>query len=166
MLLREVLVLRQRNRKLVAILRLLVALVRVSGFSIDSGRVPDGDQKAMLLRAIERSRNILPVRAALRVLGLSSSRYHAWKRSQETCSLDDRSACPQTASHQLISIEIQTIKAIATSEKYRHVPTGTLAILAQRLGKVSASPPPWLAKATPPRSSREAEDWDQSVETE
>ena len=97
----------------------------------------------MLLRVIERSRNILPLRAALRVLGLSSSRYHAWKRSQETCGLDDRSTCPQTATHQLTSIEVQTIKAMATSEEYRHVPTGTLAILAQRLGKVFASSATW-----------------------
>ena len=30
-----------------------------------------------------------------------------------------------------------------TSVDYRHVPTGTLAVLAQRLGKVSASPSTW-----------------------
>ena len=32
---------------------------------------------------------------------------------------------------------------MATSEEYRHVPTGTLALLAQRLGKVFASPTTW-----------------------
>ena len=46
MLRREVLVLRRRNRKLAAILRLLMVLVRVSGFSLCSGRVPDGNRKS------------------------------------------------------------------------------------------------------------------------
>jgi putative transposase len=32
---------------------------------------------------------------------------------------------------------------LATSQAYRHVPTGTLALLAQRLGKVFASPSTW-----------------------
>jgi hypothetical protein len=32
---------------------------------------------------------------------------------------------------------------MATSDEYRHVPTGTLALLAQRLGKVFASPATW-----------------------
>lgn len=46
MLRREVLVLLQSNRKLTAILRLLITLVRVSGFSLGSGRVPDGNRKS------------------------------------------------------------------------------------------------------------------------
>jgi len=40
-------------------------------------------------------------------------------------------------------MEVQTVREMVTSEKYRHVPTGTLAILAQRLGKVFASPASW-----------------------
>ena len=46
MLRREVLVLLQSNRTLTAILRLLMSLVRVSGFSLCSGRVPDGNRKS------------------------------------------------------------------------------------------------------------------------
>jgi hypothetical protein len=32
---------------------------------------------------------------------------------------------------------------MVTAPEYRHVPTGTLAVLAQRLGKVWASPSTW-----------------------
>jgi putative transposase len=32
---------------------------------------------------------------------------------------------------------------MVTSPEYRHVPTGTLAVLAQRLGTVCASPSTW-----------------------
>jgi hypothetical protein len=36
-----------------------------------------------------------------------------------------------------------TIKQMVTSPDYRHVPTGTLAVLAPRLGTVWASPSTW-----------------------
>jgi len=39
--------------------------------------------------------------------------------------------------------EVLTIKEMVTSLEYRHVPTGTLAVLAQRLGKAWASPATW-----------------------
>src|SRR5262245_43907536 len=39
--------------------------------------------------------------------------------------------------------EIRVIEDMVTSPRYRHVPTGTLAVLAQRLGKVWASPSTW-----------------------
>jgi hypothetical protein len=38
---------------------------------------------------------------------------------------------------------VRAIKELVTSPEYRHVPTGTLAVLAQRLGKVWASPSTW-----------------------
>ena len=85
----------------------------------------------------------LPNRAVLRVLRLSPARYHAWTSSQKACRLDDRSSCPRTSPHQLTSNETETIREMLRSEQYRHVPNGTLAILAQRLGKVFASPSTW-----------------------
>ena len=96
----------------------------------------------MLLRIIERSSCVLSLKVALRVIGLSHSRYHAWKQEEE-CDLDDIPSCPRRSSQQLTLTEVSTIKEMVTSEEYRHVPTGTLALLAQRLGKVFASPSTW-----------------------
>jgi transposase InsO family protein len=45
--------------------------------------------------------------------------------------------------HQLTDSEIATIRELVTSHEYRPVPTGTRAILAQRLGKVYASVTTW-----------------------
>ena len=73
---------------------------------------------------------------------LSSSRYHTWNRGPQ-CALDDRPCCPRLSPQQLTAAEVDAIQALATSEEYRHVPTGTLALLAQRLGKVFASPSTW-----------------------
>jgi hypothetical protein len=56
---------------------------------------------------------------------------------------DDRSSCPRTSPHRLTPSEVQAIGAMVSSPEYRHVPTGTLAVLAQRLGRVSAPPSTW-----------------------
>ena len=138
----EVLALRNRVERLVALLRLLVVLRRVSGFSLACARFPDTAVKVSLLRAIDRSCFVLPLRTVLRVLRLSSSRYHSWKREDE-CGLDDMPSCPRSSPHQLTRAEVETIKGMVTSDEYRHVPTGTLALLAQRLGKVLASATTW-----------------------
>ncbi|MFC1762657.1 transposase [Planctomycetota bacterium] len=140
---KEVLTLRKRMKWILALFRLLVALMKVSGFSLENSRLPEGAQKARLLRAIDLSVSVLPLGVALRLLRLSPSRYHSWKNDKE-CGLDDMSSCPRTSPQQLTRNEVNTIEEMVTSEEYRHVPTSRLAILAQRLGKVFASPPTWF----------------------
>jgi len=138
----EVLALRKRVERLVAILRLVVVLLKVSGFSLACARIPDGARKVSLIRAIDRSRFALPLRVALRVLRLSQSRYHAWKR-EDKCGLNDMPSCPRSSPQQLTRAEVETIREMVTAEDYRHVPTGILAVLAQRLGRAFASPTTW-----------------------
>ena len=65
-----------------------------------------------------------------------------WRRSEE-CELHDLPSCPRTCPQQLTLKEVDQIKEMVTSDNYRHVPTGTLAILAQRLGRVFASASTW-----------------------
>ena len=139
---REVLVLRRRVAQLSALLRLLVVLLKACGISLRQRRVPDGLRKATLLRAVERSRSALPLRIALRVLGLSASRYYSWRREEE-CELDDVDSCPRSSPGRLTRDEVAAVEEMVTSDEYRHVPTGTLALLAQRLGKVFASASTW-----------------------
>jgi len=138
----EVLALRKRIEWLVALLRLVVVIVKISGFAFARVRIPDASSKVLVLRAIDRSRSILPLRSALRVLRLSRSRYHSWEREHK-CALNDIMSCPRSSPQQLTRPEVEAIKEMVTSDEYRHVPTGTLALLAQRLGKVFASPTTW-----------------------
>jgi hypothetical protein len=138
----EVLRLRRRLEVVTALYRLLLALVRVVGARLDRRRIADDCSKAFLLRVIDRSRSALPLRSVLRVLGLSSSRYHSWSRALSTCGVDD-AVCPRTSPQQLTAQEILMIREMVTAPEYRHVPTGRLALWAQRLGKVVASPSTW-----------------------
>jgi putative transposase len=139
----EVLELRRRVKKLTALLRLALALLRSSGFTLTHERLPDGRGKTRILRAVDRARDFVPLRPLLRFLRLSPSRFHAWRRRQDACALYDQSSCPHTSPHRLTPREVLAIKEMVTAVEYRHVPTGTLAILAQRLGKVWASPSTW-----------------------
>ena len=139
----EILKLRRRVEKLAALLRLALALLHTSGFRLSGARLPDGQAKRRILRAVERARECIPLRAVLRFMRVSPSRFQAWRRRQHACALDDRSSCPRTSPHRLTPSEVQAIGDMVTSLEYRHVPTGTLAVLAQRLGTVSASPSTW-----------------------
>jgi putative transposase len=132
----EILKLRRRVKKLTALLRLALALLRSSGFTLTHERLPNGRAKIRILRAVDRAREFVPLRAILRFLRLSPSRFHAWQRLQHACALDDHSSCPHTSPHRLTRREIRAIENMVTAREYRHVPTGTLAVLAQRLGKV------------------------------
>ncbi len=105
----EVLRLQKRLAVLTAFLRLLFVLLRVSGFSLKNTRLPDGVRKQRLLRAIDQSCSVLPLRSVLRVLRLSHTRYHWWRREGE-CGLDDVRSCPHTSPQQLTPAEIEAIK--------------------------------------------------------
>src|SRR6516225_9636227 len=76
----EVLKLHRRVEKLAALLRLALVLLRASGFTLAGERLPDGPDKLRILRAIDQDRACIPLRALLRLLRLSPSRFHAWQR--------------------------------------------------------------------------------------
>ncbi len=69
--------------------------------------------------------------------GLTHGRFHAWITAP--CGLEDQPFCPKSSPQQLTVSEVNLIRDMVTSESDRHVPTGTLARLAERWGKVFAS---------------------------
>jgi hypothetical protein len=87
----------------------------------------------------------------------------AWRQRHTACTLDDQSSCPRTSPHRLTRAEIQAIGDMVTSADYRHVSTGTLAVLAQRLGirvsvdVVSPRTRVWLTASAATGASRKAE---------
>ena len=139
----EVLKLRRRVRVLGSVVGLLLALLRVSGFRLDGSRLPEGEARTALLRAIRRARAMLTLRSVLGVLGVSNSRFHSWKGAEIGCYPTGRNSCPRNAPNQLTADEVFAMGEMVTSPEYRHVPTSRLAILAQRLGRVFASPSTW-----------------------
>ena len=112
----EVLRLQTRIKKLIALLRLLLVVIKISRFSLNQTRLPDSNDKRSLLRVIDQARSALPLRSVLRVVRLSSSRYHNWKRENQ-CELDDSSSCPRVSPHQLTATEVETIRELVTSDE-------------------------------------------------
>ena len=82
----EILKLRRCVQKLAALLRLALVLLRVSGFTLSGERLPNGPDKLRILRAIDQARACIPLRALLRLLRLSPSRFHAWRQRHTTTS--------------------------------------------------------------------------------
>src|SRR5215469_17475644 len=102
----EVLKLRRRVRKLTALLRLALALLQASGFRLTVARLPEGRDKLRILRAVDRAREHVPLRALLRFLRVSPGRFHAWSRRKRACVLDDRSSCPRISPSRLTPAEV------------------------------------------------------------
>jgi hypothetical protein len=135
--------LERRIAMLTAVLRLMLALLRASGYELERARVPDAATKRRLLSAIARARRIMPLSAALRVLRLSAARYHAWVRADGACALDDRPSCPRSMVQRLTYSEVATIGDMVQSSEHRHMSIRSLALHAQRVGKVFAHPATW-----------------------
>ncbi|MCK6480277.1 MAG: DDE-type integrase/transposase/recombinase [Planctomycetes bacterium] len=139
--------LEKRLRRLTAVLRLVLALLRLLRPDMARLRVPRASDKSRLLRAIDRSRGVLGLRRVLGIAGLSPSRLGAWRRAARACDLEDALSCPRSSPQRLTDDEVAEARAMATAPAFRHVPTGRLAVLAQRLGRVVASPTTWLRLA-------------------
>ncbi len=134
------------TRNLAAVVRLQRAELDVSGFSLENERVAEAAAKTGILEAVARAETLLPLVIVLKLLKLSSARYHAWRRAEKRCGLGDRSSCPRTSPTQLTADELMTMKEMVTSDDYRHMPLTTLALFAQRAGKVFASVSTWSKK--------------------
>ena len=122
-LLAEIRKLRHRAAVLGAIVGLLIAMLRVSARQLDRERLPEGNGKRALLRAIERASRMLPLRVALRIARLSPSRYHGWRRAEIRCELDDRSSCPRSKPTRLAASEVRAVKEMVESDDHRHCST-------------------------------------------
>jgi hypothetical protein len=113
----------RRAPLLAAVVRILLALLRASGFSLAGGqRLPEGNAKAGILRAITSANPFLPLAMILRIAHLEPGRYHVWNRaSRVVCGLDDRSSCPHTSPSQLMPAEVGNIKDMVLAPEYRHM---------------------------------------------
>jgi len=128
---------------LVQVVRLLLALRRASSHQLDLTRLPDGNEKHRLLRAIDRARAHLPLRHSLHLLGLTPARYHAWVKRQTVCSLDDLPSCPRTRPGRLSFEEVRKMGDMVQALDYRHMSIRALALHAQRVGRVFVHPVTW-----------------------
>ena len=145
---REVLELRRRVKKLTALLRLALALLRSSGFTLTHERLPDGRAKIRILRALDRAREFVPLRALLRFLRLSPSRFHAWRRLEHACALDDQSSCPRTSPHRLTPHNFSR-RVLAWRVAETFAPANSVAVLVEagRGATLSETTPVVLADA-------------------
>ena len=112
----------QRIRRLRAVLRVLFVLFRILTPDLSHLRVPAAE-KSRLLRAVERTRDVLGLRRILVLFGLSAARLHSWRVASRACQLDDSPSCPRSSPQRLTPAELLLMRGLATSDEFRHVPT-------------------------------------------
>jgi hypothetical protein len=105
--------------------------------------LPDGASKRSILDAVAHATKAIPLAVALRVLRLSSARYHDWSKRPPACSLDERSSCPHSSPTQVTAKEASDMRDMVVSQDYRHMSILSLALGAQRTGKIFLSPSTW-----------------------
>ena len=137
----------RRTALLGAVVGLLIALLRASKVQLDYERLPEGEAKRILLRAIKRTGKVLPLNAALRITRLSASRYHGWCRAEAGCDLDDQPSCPRVVPTRLTLNEVENMRKMVEGDDHRHMSLRALALHAQRIREVFASPSTWYRLA-------------------
>lgn len=117
-------------------------MLRLAGVTFEDRRLPDGLNKQRLVQAIQSAAKNVKLKRILRFIGLTPSRYHHWTAKKD-CQLTDISTCPRSSPQQITLTEVDRVKQFVTCEAYRHIPTGNLVRLAQRMGIVFASAGTW-----------------------
>ena len=135
--------LRQRSKRQAATIGFLVQLLKLRGGKLDRARMPDGVHKSALVRVIASAARWLSLQTVLKIAGISSSRYHAWRQKEQGCGLDDHPSCPKLIPNQLTREEVSTMRDFVEGKAYRHIATQNLALCAQRLGTLFASATTW-----------------------
>lgn len=138
----QIAALERRVRQLAAILRIVFTLFRILHIDLACVRIA-GEENRKLLRVIERTKGALGLRKVLRLFGLSPSRFHAWRLETKTCAFDGDARCARSSPQRLTPKEVFEIGEMVRSTEFRHVPTGRLALLAQRTGRVFAAAATW-----------------------
>jgi hypothetical protein len=113
----------------------VLVLLRTFGVRLTEERLPDGLAKIRILLAVDRA-GYLPLRAVLRFLRVSPSQFHAWRRRQRACALDDQYSCPRTSPSRLTPPEVRAIKAMVRGLREARPDAARLA-------------QPWLLQADP-----------------
>ena len=119
---------------------MLLTLVPVLGGLFERRRLPEGTVKPNLLLAIEHAQSDFRSATHCGSCGCPPPAITGSGRAERTYGLDEYRSFPRFALILLTAAEVRTMKRMVESPTYRHVPTGRLAILARRLGKVFASP--------------------------
>ena len=122
---------------------LLQGTTSIFGFSAQYLRLKTADAKESLLKLIDSTAEKIPLKDCLHFIGLSMSRFKAWKVRARKCELSDKNGCTKLSPTKMLSAEIQKIKDYVLNPDFSHFSISSLSILAKRNGDVSVSPASW-----------------------
>ena len=122
---------------------LLQGTTSIFGFSVQYLRLKTAGTKESLLKLSDSTAEKIPLDECLHFIGLSISRFKAWKVRARKCELSDKNGCTKLSPTKMLSAEIQKIKDYVLNPDFSHFSISSLSILAKRNGDVSVSPASW-----------------------
>lgn len=122
---------------------LLFKTIRIFGFQIQYKRLPNAAAKSSILQAIKKGSAIIPLSKCLDIIGLSSPRFHSWKRRAKECLLEDNRGCPKNSPSRLTWKEISLIKEMVTDQKLAHYSISSLSWVGKKTQQIFASSTTW-----------------------
>ena len=126
-----------------ALLTLVTSVFSFFGLSIDWRRVPAGESKDKLLKAIIDCSAHVPLSRCLAIIGLSTTRFYRWRKLAVQCQLDDHPSCPRLTPSKLTAQELAEMRELVTSRAFAHFSIRALSWFAKRTGAVYASATTW-----------------------
>ena len=132
-----------RCRGLTATLTLVRDACIIFGLPIDWSRLPEGEAKQKLIKAVDNCSTEIPLGLCLKEIGLSTSRYYRWRKLAFACQLSDVPSCPKLKPSKLTPKELSEMKELVTSPAFAHFSIRALSWLAKRTCSVFASATTW-----------------------
>lgn len=142
-LIRDYQLMKARVDKQQAAEKLTTTVFHIFGFRLQYKRLPTADSKLLIIDAIQNAARHLTLGTCLSIIGLSKSRFSAWKRRLRECGLTDRKPCPKLISWALTASEVSKIKHLVTSKEFAHFSISGLIHYARRKGIVFAGEGTW-----------------------
>lgn len=116
---------------------------KLFGLQIQYRRLPFAAAKSMLLCAIEGAKRVLPLKDCLHAIGLSSARFHSWRKREIKCQLEDATTCPRLSPMKISLSEISKIRYYASHKQFAHFSITALSWFTKKTGDLFASPATW-----------------------
>lgn len=141
-------------KPLISVIRLKNALLTLlkpkSGIKKQIRKKARADRKLKryIVRTIQRVQDIISLKKACRIFGISVQQFHSWlKQISAICPFQPRQICPKSQPNQLSPREVKTMQTTLTNSEYSGWPVNSIALDALRKGIVHAGLSTWYKYA-------------------
>ena len=114
------------NNKLKSLLKMVLSIMKIMGFSLKNKKVPEARKKSAILSTIETASKSVPLEECLDAIEITSQLYKNWLKREKACDLADHPTCPKSTPLKIIPPEVAVIKKYVEDHSYSHFSLSSL----------------------------------------